>query len=418
MKAAWAAGVDPNECAVMAPKVLLVTTVVWPIAARLAGTFAKLGWRVEIVAPRASASRHTRFADTVHGYTGLAPMLSLRRAVRRADADLIVACDDRAVALTARLDAPVVGRSLGAPENYDLLMHRARLIAVAEAAGIRVPRTVEIESEDDLQRALRETGLPAVIKADGSWGGDGIAIVHTREAAREAFCKISARISPWRTLARAVRRNDAHHLAAAFAAQPQLSLQAHIPGTPATAAFACWRGEVLAAIHADVVAGGASGGPASVVRIVQDDAMDAAACKLARRFGLSGLHGLDFIRDREGQVHLIEANPRATPIAALAMGEARDLPAALARASGHASFAPAHAIATDLVALFPNEWLRDPSSAWLCKAHHDVPWDDPPLLRACLAEPQRKHDLPGLRLLAGIISSNNKVLAGAGARPC
>jgi hypothetical protein len=382
MKAAWAAGVDPNECAVMAPKVLLVTTVVWPIAARLAGTFAKLGWRVEIVAPRASASRHTRFADTVHGYTGLAPMLSLRRAVRRADADLIVACDDRAVALTARLDAPVVGRSL------------------------------------DLQRALRETGLPAVIKADGSWGGDGIAIVHTREAAREAFCKISARISPWRTLARAVRRNDAHHLAAAFAAQPQLSLQAHIPGTPATAAFACWRGEVLAAIHADVVAGGASGGPASVVRIVQDDAMDAAACKLARRFGLSGLHGLDFIRDREGQVHLIEANPRATPIAALAMGEARDLPAALARASGHASFAPAHAIATDLVALFPNEWLRDPSSAWLCKAHHDVPWDDPPLLRACLAEPQRKHDLPGLRLLAGIISSNNKVLAGAGARPC
>jgi hypothetical protein len=41
-------------------------------------------------------------------------------------------------------------------------------------------------------------------------------------------------------------------------------------------------------------------------------------------------------------------------------------------------------------ALFPQEWRRDPHSAWLRTAHLDVPWDDPGVLKACLipGEPQ------------------------------
>lgn len=36
----------------------------------------------------------------------------------------------------------------------------------------------------------------------------------------------------------------------------------------------------------------------------------------------------------------------------------------------------------ETVALFPNEWLRDPHSRYLTHGHHDVPWDDPALLKA------------------------------------
>jgi hypothetical protein len=42
-----------------------------------------------------------------------------------------------------------------------------------------------------------------------------------------------------------------------------------------------------------------------------------------------------------------------------------------------------------VIALFPQEWLRDSKSEWLRSAYHDVPWDEPALITACLTEPLR-----------------------------
>jgi hypothetical protein len=44
----------------------------------------------------------------------------------------------------------------------------------------------------------------------------------------------------------------------------------------------------------------------------------------------------------------------------------------------------------DTVAFFPSEWRRDPESPYLVDGYHDVPWDDPALLRACLGFPTSK----------------------------
>ena len=33
---------------------------------------------------------------------------------------------------------------------------------------------------------------------------------------------------------------------------------------------------------------------------------------------------------------------------------------------------------------FPREWALNPESPYLKIGHHDVPWDDPMILRACL----------------------------------
>ena len=38
-----------------------------------------------------------------------------------------------------------------------------------------------------------------------------------------------------------------------------------------------------------------------------------------------------------------------------------------------------------MIAEFPQEWLRDPGSSYLCEARTDVPWDDLDVLRAMLA---------------------------------
>jgi hypothetical protein len=47
-------------------------------------------------------------------------------------------------------------------------------------------------------------------------------------------------------------------------------------------------------------------------------------------------------------------------------------------------------VAGDVVALFPQEWMRDPASPYLTNAFHDVPWDDPALIRAWMESQQAR----------------------------
>jgi hypothetical protein len=62
----------------------------------------------------------------------------------------------------------------------------------------------------------------------------------------------------------------------------------------------------------------------------------------------------------------------------------QDLPAALLKAAGLPSRSRAPMTDKDEIAIFPREWLRDPASPWLKSAYHDVPWDDPEVVRACV----------------------------------
>jgi len=368
----------------MSARVLIASTTDWHAPARLAGAFANAGSTVQALAPARAPIRASRYVDVHHVYRALAPLASLSVAVARAEPDLIVPCDDRMLWHLVNLGGQAVDRSLGDLSRFEALRSRVGQIAAACDEGIAAPKTVAVTSEAVLEYALGHVGLPAVLKTDGSWGGEGVAFVATRAEAIAAYRRFATLLSLPRALARTWRRRDLHHATDALApAQSAISLQAFVAGTPANTAFACWRGEVLAAVHVDVLMESKSGGPASVIRRIASPEMDAAARKLAARFGLSGLHGLDFVRDATGALHVIEINPRATQTAAIAWGAGLDCPAALARMFGPAVDRPAVTNGSD-VALFPQEWNRDPTSPYLASAYHDVPWDDPGVLGACV----------------------------------
>jgi len=262
-------------------------------------------------------------------------------------------------------------------------MSRDRFIAAAQSLGIAAPEMHAVASIGDLEKRLKDFGFPAVLKLDGSWGGDGVSVVHNREEARAAFERLSRPRSRLRGLARSFLRNDLHFLRDALygVEKSVITVQRFVTGTPATSAFACRDGKVLAAIHADVVETMRANGAASVVRRADSTMMDGIAATIALRFGLSGLQGLDYMRDTLGNLHLIEMNPRATQICALSLGADSDLPAALMGTPAR----PSLRAAADVVALFPQEWRRDPASHWLRSAYLDAPWDDPAVLRAMLA---------------------------------
>lgn len=360
----------------MTGTVLLATTVDWPSAARLAGALASLGARVDAVFPAGHALAVSRHLGRAARYRALAPRRSFAEAIADSAPELIVACDDRAVTTLLSLGRddlkPLLERSFGTLASYPLLMARAEAMAAARAEGLKVADTAPIASPRDLDEAIYEFGVPLVLKTCGSWGGGGVAVARTQAEAYRAFRKFSRHPGRLRSLVRAGLRRDAHFLGEAWAPKPpRLVAQRYIAGKPATSAFVCRDGLVLAALHFDVVAANGTTGPAAILKRVENAQMDEACRRIAARFGLSGFIGLDFMRDSSGAVHLIEVNPRATQICHLALGP--DLAASYLGL-------PPRAPVTDkpLVALFPQAKGFDVQGV-LGEAYWDLPRDDPPV---------------------------------------
>ncbi|GAA0554871.1 hypothetical protein FHS83_001796 [Rhizomicrobium palustre] len=357
----------------MRTKILLVTTVNWPSAARLAGAFANLGAMVEAVFPRGHVLRLCRYLSKAYRYRPLDGAASLSEAIVAAKPDRVIPCDDRALSLLLSLSefSPLLETSLGPRGAYEVLTARAPSIAAAREIGVCAPLTLAVESRATLRDALYEVGLPCVMKADGSWGGGGVKFVSSFGEATRAYDELEGPPNRLRSLARAMMRGDAHFLLEARNPLPsRVNVQALVPGKPATSVFAAREGQVLAALHMDVLSWSGDTGPASLMARVDDPVMQIACEKIAKRFALNGLIGLDFMRDAQGAPHLIEVNPRATQICHLALNA--DLPAALLGALARDPVTTGRQIA-----LFPQLL-----SAGILPhtIYQDIPYDDPAVL--------------------------------------
>jgi hypothetical protein len=384
------------------PRVLLAATCRWFTTARLAMALADAGCEVEAVCPRGHPVTRTRAVARTHAYRPLAPLASVRAALEAAQPDVVIPCDDLATAHLHRVYEGVAAsrpggvatrtlleHSLGDPTSFPIIASRAALIAFAQERGVRVPPTAAVRAPDELRHWLRRHGLPAVLKSDGTYGGRGVRVAHTEGEAVAAFHALSAPPSVRRALKRAVVNRDATYvLPCALRQRPAVSVQGFVTGRDANSAALCWHGQVVASITATVVHTLDERGPASVLQLVDNGEIAGTVERIARELKLSGLVGLDFIvEDGTGAAHLIEMNPRATQVCHMSLGPGRDLPAALrAMLCGEPVRDVPAVTGRDLIALFPQEWMRDPASPFLKHGYHDVPWDEPGLVRACLQE--------------------------------
>lgn len=281
----------------------------------------------------------------------------------------------------------LLDRSLGDPSLYSLIDARSQLIAVARELGIDAPATGAISTLAELRAWIGHLGLPVVLKTDGTSGGLGVKVVDSETEAVRVFGILNAPPQFLRAAKRALFDQD-RTLLVPWVRQrrPTVNVQRFLPFHDATIAVACWQGEVLASIGVEVLRTWKPKGPASVVRLIDNQNMLLAAQKLVRHLKLSGLCGFDFVLVPDtGKAHLIEMNPRATQICHLALGTARNLPAALAaRVAGKAVPTSVSVTERDVIALFPLEWQNDPASPFLNSGYHDVPWEEPKLVQACV----------------------------------
>ena len=390
---------NPKPTRVPPIKVLLTDTNRWALAARLAIGLSEAGCEVSAICPTPGhALLKTRAVQRTFNYSGFRPLESLIAAIDAVDPDLIVPSCDRGVEHLHELYAlsqtqgpqgqrlaALIERSLGSPASHSIVGSRFELLALAREEGICVPRTARVDTAEQLESWSDHEAFPWVLKADGTWGGGGVKIVHSHGQIRSSFTQLDRMFRFRRALKRLFVNRDSFGLRPWWQrSRRPVSVQSYIHGRPANCAVVCWQGRVLAGIAVEVVASDGLTGPASIVRVVDNPEMMRAASRLAARLGVSGFFGLDFmIEEGTGAAYLIEMNPRITPLCHLRLGPGRDMPAALhAELTGQTSVQPPSMTDNEMIAYFPQAWNggRD----LLSGCFHDIPQDEPELVQELL----------------------------------
>ena len=377
------------------PKILLTDSNRWSLSARLAMSLAQAGCQVSAICPTPGHPLlKTRNVYRTYHYSGLRPIQSLIAAIEAADPDVVIPCCDRSVghlhelyALAQRRGAAgsklatLIERSLGAPASHATVSSRYDLLTLASDEGIRVPGSGRLNTAEELSSWLAQEPFPWVLKADGTWGGCGVKMVHNADEVQRSFAALNRVFGFRQALKRLLVNRDSFWLRDwRSRSRHSFVAQSYIQGRPANCGVFCWKGRVLAGFGVEVVISEGLTGPASVVRVVDNPEMMFAAERIAARLNLSGFFGLDFmIEDGSGAAYLIEMNPRCTPLTHLRLSEGRDLVGALwAQLAGQPLPETEPLTHNELIAYFPPP--VDKENAVLQASFHDVPQDEPELI--------------------------------------
>ena len=216
--------------------------------------------------------------------------------VRQHRTSVVLPTGDASIAALAprREELAKVGCTLAvAPDAVlEIATDKTRTLEVAEKLGIAYPRSIQIDSPDDLPAAAAEFGFPFVLKPTISWTG-----------------KSDCRVVP----VEVIDSREALNATLLFqAAGAGIIAQEFALGRREGVSLFLVDGEVLA--HCGHVAHRTSPpmGGVSVMResiAVSDEILDAAV-RLAKAIGLEGPCEVEFRRNAAGQPLLMEINPR------------------------------------------------------------------------------------------------------------
>lgn len=351
------------------------------------------GFTVAAICPPGHPLRFINGIHRIYPYSCINSIGSLRSAITNCAPDIIIPCDDGVVWQLHELYQkasdlrPLIEDSLGPASSYEIIASRSDLLATAAELGIRIPATRELLSREDLAAWNSSSG---VLKIDGSWGGTGVEIVSSRDEMYDAYDRLtqpkSASLS-WKRLL--INRDPLALWSLKSVKKPRTTIQEFIQGRPANTMFVAWRGEIIGLVSVEVLNSQGATGSATVIQIIQNDEIKEAAKKIAKRLGLHGFHGLDFILEREtNHAYLLELNPRCTQLGHLKMPGQGDLAGILAGKFMDEKLRPTtEPIKGEIVALFPQAFLLNHKNPYLTTGHHDVPWEEPTLIRELLHGP-------------------------------
>ena len=382
----------------MERRVLVCATQQHSLAAALAYRLKADGFRVAAIAP-ASPYIDAIELDVRVPYQLARFGRSLADTVRSFKPDLLIPCDDLAAYALHEMHRQwspqttpefqqlvrLIEKSLGNAEHYPTMRSKIELLRLATGLGLSVPVTIVVPSAEDMPHALKQTLLPAMIKADQSFGGLGVRLIRTPDEAitgLAAFTKPSSLTAALKGCLREGRLLP-YQLRRRFHV-PRVSMQACIAGRPANRAVVCENGKVIAGVTVKVLKTMEDYGPATVIETIAHEQISRDVELLVAALGISGFVGFDFMLDSNERAWLLELNPRATPASCLFAPDASSLGRALlGRLDGDLAVVDDPPAGQNIV-MFPQEMQRDRNSPLLDGPNHHVPWHAPELVMACL----------------------------------
>jgi hypothetical protein len=397
-KAAVAGGHTDANCnaskrVIRGKLVALVVATQQNFACRFPAPLTKAGFEVHAASPSNNNIRLSLANHTVWRLREFRLEQDIAAIVLKLRPDVIIPTDDVSATILMKLQqradlSALISTSLGDPKGYGIATSKSAQMMLAKRLGVPMPSTDLLSSKADFDRLVAQR-LPAVLKRDAAWGGYGVAVVRSRDEAEAAWTKIVARPGLLTTLSWCVHSRSVYPLLAWWNwSVTGLHYQDFAKGVPANRALYCRNGKVLAGFSVIAKETDKISGPATVVEITENPMMASSAAIIVAELGLSGIIGFDFIVDPEtGEANFIEMNPRATPISTLPISEngGPDICGVIAGEFGSVTTA-APKPHNSTIALFPGEWMRDPASTFLTTAWHDVPWEEPAIVHACIQQ--------------------------------
>lgn len=359
-------------------RMLLISLQDWPFASRIPKLASLVGFKVASCAPKyeclnLSSYLEARFQCPFYAADQMILILeAVHLACKEYKPDFVIACDDVGIRALNRLYHKLEGSdseddakvrdllisSKGSPEYFHLIRSKHLANALAHKIGIRAPRQRTCRDYEELRSVAEDFGLPLVVKGEHGMAGLGVRI-----------CSSNAELlGGWE---RAKSKGD-------------VAAQEYVAGDLYFSNSAAYSGKVAATnVFQSIKTSGGVTGPSSVIQSRRHAEIEEATRIFVEHTGYSGILSLDFIVNSNGEAYFLECNPR--PINATHLGRrlGNDLFHALYMSMNGEAY-KGSSKENELIALFPREWKRDPASRYLWQAFHDVPWDEPAILKALM----------------------------------
>lgn len=384
----------------------------WIGIARLPKVLQEAGFKVGVLCFPKSYIAKTRYLDKLFllESPGNTLLKSLRKAIEVWRPVLLIPGDELTVrflhlivrlATTNKLNSlPIdvvktIQSSLCSPDFYEAATNKTITQRVAREIGLRTPAQQSFDSVADALSFKTEYSYPVVLKKSFGTGGSGVKICDNSEQLMEAlhnFQPLPAKPPSIKSLIknwlRELLRSDLDPVQlnpAQLPDDPAVSIQQFISGKPAMYCLVAIAGKTLAGYTAvKEIVNPSPTGMSSVIHFIKQPEMASAASALMTLFNYTGFASIEFmIEEKTGFAYLLECNPRPTSVNHLGEKVGVNLCGALfQQLNGKVETPSLSADSEMVVALFPQEWQRDPNSNYLLNTYHDVPWDDPMLVRA------------------------------------
>lgn len=240
-------------------------------------------------------------------------LLFLEEVLERTGARVLIPSADGTIALLRRYRARVEHRACVAMAKEPALgiaVSKEHTLEVARRLGIGVPSSRVVTAPREVPGALKETGLPAVVKPNESWIGDD------RGGVRVAAQLVTTPGEAYRALAELTNVGG-------------LALfQPFLPGRREAVSLLYANGVVHARFAQWAKRTRPPLGGESVVRqsIPVPPDVGTQAERLVRDIGLEGYSEVEFRRDGSGVPYLMEVNPRLSASVEIAVRSGVDFP--------------------------------------------------------------------------------------------